>query len=238
MVEAIASINQLKSDQTPASATIQGKQQTIGETFDEFLLLLTTQLKNQDPTQPLDPNQFTQQLVSFAGVEQAVATNKKLDSLVNLTNQNGVSNAIALGTSFLGKEIEAAGDVGSLSKGGNVTYSYVLPEGATSSFITIRDSEGNPVLGVSGASTPGRHEFVWNGRNAGERQMPDGAYAISVGALDEKNSPLDVSTSVKGVVNGLIGGNGTAQVLVDNIAVPIDQIIAVRPAPEGAAATE
>ena len=53
--------------------------------FSTFLTLLTTQLKNQDPTSPLDTNQFTSQLVQFASVEQQINTNRSLGQLINLT---------------------------------------------------------------------------------------------------------------------------------------------------------
>src|SRR3546814_6821516 len=54
---------------------------SLADTFDTFLTLLTTQLKHQDPLNPMDTNEFTSQLVEFTNVEQAMLTNKKLDSL-------------------------------------------------------------------------------------------------------------------------------------------------------------
>src|SRR5919112_3505074 len=55
---------------------------TLAKNFDTFLSLLTTQLKNQNPLEPLDTNQFTQQLVQFAGVEQQIKSNETLNSLL------------------------------------------------------------------------------------------------------------------------------------------------------------
>ena len=62
----------VSGDQSSASAGSD-----LAETFDDFLLLLTTQLQNQDPLEPLDPNQFTEQLVQFSGVEQSIADYQK-----------------------------------------------------------------------------------------------------------------------------------------------------------------
>ena len=74
---------------------------SLAETFDNFLLLLTTQLENQDPLDPLDSNQFTEQLVNFTGVEQQVNTNKKLDQLLELqgTSQAAPSTTATPGSS-------------------------------------------------------------------------------------------------------------------------------------------
>src|ERR1043166_2811224 len=75
----------------------------LAESFDTFINLLTTQLKNQDPLSPLDSNQFTQQLVQMTGVEQQLATNDLLKKLVSNTS-NGVATAVSL----IGKQVRAA----------------------------------------------------------------------------------------------------------------------------------
>ena len=71
--------NALNSQQSTLNSSAQ-----LAEDFDSFLQLLTTQLQNQDPLSPLDTNEFTSQLVQFAGVEQQINVNQKLNSLVSL----------------------------------------------------------------------------------------------------------------------------------------------------------
>ena len=73
------------------TSTTATSRATIANNFDTFLLLLTTQLKNQNPLDPLDTNQFTQQLVQFAGVEQQIRTNESLEALVNLNKTSQLS---------------------------------------------------------------------------------------------------------------------------------------------------
>src|SRR5436305_350324 len=90
---------------TPATSKTGGAA-SIGKTFDQFLTLLTTQLKNQDPLSPTDSSQFTSQLVQFSQVEQAIDTNTKLDTLI-ATNQ---SNQLLQASTFLGHDVEAAGN--------------------------------------------------------------------------------------------------------------------------------
>ena len=87
------SVSGVGSSSSSSSNTID--RQTIANNFDTFLQLLTTQLKNQNPLDPLDTNQFTQQLVEFSGVEQQLKTNDFLASLVTANANTTNSNASA-----------------------------------------------------------------------------------------------------------------------------------------------
>src|SRR3954462_4168733 len=92
---------------------------TIAGNFQTFLQLLTTQLKNQNPLSPLDTNQFTQQLVQFAQVEQQIGMNSSLNALLSL-QQAGQTSA-ALG--FLGQAVTVSGDTAKLA-GGRASWSF------------------------------------------------------------------------------------------------------------------
>src|SRR5262245_57242902 len=92
---------------TPQAATSSTTtSSTIAGNFSTFLQLLTTQLKNQNPLDPLDTNQFTQQLVQFASVEQQINMNTQLGSLVTL--QKTAQTTAALG--FVGSTVTVDGD--------------------------------------------------------------------------------------------------------------------------------
>src|SRR5262249_25107311 len=75
----------------------------LSSDFNNFLTLLTTQLKNQDPLAPMDSTQFTQQLVAFTGVEQQINSNKKLDQLIALNQGDQMTSAV----NFIGTQVEA-----------------------------------------------------------------------------------------------------------------------------------
>ena len=87
------------SSSNSASATNDLATQQIAGNFQSFLQLLTTQLQNQNPLDPLDTNQFTQQLVEFAGVQQQLNTNSSLSTLVSLQQTAQSTQAL----SFVGK---------------------------------------------------------------------------------------------------------------------------------------
>src|ERR1700686_3412628 len=104
---------------TNASASSLVGQQGIADNFQQFLQLLTTQLKNQNPLDPLDTNQFTQQLVSFASVEQQINMNTQLSSLISL--QQTAQSTSALG--FVGQTVTVTGNTATLANG-QATWSY------------------------------------------------------------------------------------------------------------------
>src|SRR6188474_2303331 len=103
----------VSSVSSSSSAALDKSRATIAGNFDTFLQLLTTQLKNQNPLDPLDTNQFTQQLVQFSSVEQQLKTNEFLSSLVQANANSINSNAV----SYIGKTISASGTRSELANG-------------------------------------------------------------------------------------------------------------------------
>src|SRR3954465_14906774 len=79
-----AVVNNNKTPTSSKSDSTGLEKNTLAGNFQPFLTLLTTQLKNQNPLDPLDTNQFTQQLVQFAGVEQQMKMNSQMTSLINI----------------------------------------------------------------------------------------------------------------------------------------------------------
>src|ERR671917_423975 len=111
----------------------------IAKNFDAFLLLLTTQLKNQSPLDPMDTNQFTQQLVQFASVEQQLKSNDTLNALLTSTRGSAVSTA----ASFVGMQVTADGTTSRLSNG-KAEWSIEPARNAQVSLI-VKDRQGNVV---------------------------------------------------------------------------------------------
>ncbi len=95
--------------------------------FQTFLKLLTTQLQNQDPLDPMDTSQFTQQLVEYSQVEQQIDTNGNLQSLIS----QGTQQSAAYATGYLGKTVTVSGGEGSLANG-QAQWTYNLGADATS----------------------------------------------------------------------------------------------------------
>src|ERR1700688_2734894 len=107
---------------------------TLAGNFQSFLTLLTTQLQNQTPLDPLDTNQFTQQLVQFAGIEQQMKGNASLASLVSIDKAAQATQALA----YVGQNVSVDGTTAQFA-GGKATWNLNAPEDATTK-ITITSS--------------------------------------------------------------------------------------------------
>ena len=169
----------------------------IAGNFNTFLTLLTTQLQNQNPLDPLDTNQFTQQLVQFASVEQQINMNTQLQTLVSL--QQTAQNSQALG--FVGKTVTVTGTTAPLTNG-QAQWTFNPPSPATATF-TISDSTGQTVFSQTGTVQPGAQPFNWNGLDSSGRQWADGNYTLTITATGANGQSVAIPTTVTGVVNSV-----------------------------------
>ena len=147
---------------------------TLAEDFTQFLQLLTTQLQNQDPLSPMDSNEFTNQLVQFSQVEQAINSNTKLDNLVNLQLNNAATSAlgyVGMDASYVSAEI-------ALVEGEGTNIRYSLSDPAAVSKINIYDEESNLVYSGDANKAAGVHDFEWDGKDQLGETLPTGTYAV------------------------------------------------------------
>ena len=168
---------------------------TLAKNFSQFLTLLTTQLKNQNPLDPLDTNQFTQQLVQFAQVEQQLKQNDQLATLVAL--QKTAQATAALG--FVGETVVVDGANASLANG-SANWSLNIPKPAVVT-VNIRNASGQTVFSGNYTMNAGIQPFAWDGRGTNGTQWPDGSYTMMVTARDAGGQAVAVPTEVAGVVD-------------------------------------
>jgi flagellar basal-body rod modification protein FlgD len=193
------------SGTTPLPASSSGSSSLNGTTgatlagnFQTFLTLLTTQLQNQDPLTPLDTNQFTQQLVQFASVEQQLKTNDQLTTLVSLQQTAQSTQALT----FVGKTAAVDGSTAALSHG-EAAWKLSTPTNANVG-ISIANSTGQTVFtGTVPVSAGNSQPFTWNGIGSDGTQQPDGKYKLTATAADSTGNSVGVSTQIEGVVNSV-----------------------------------
>ena len=190
--------------------------------FSTFLTLLTTQLKNQDPTSPMDSNDFTQQLVMYSQVEQQIGTNDNLKTLI----AQGTSNAAAMTTGYLGKKVSITNGNASLTNG-SATWTYNLESTAASNQITISDSRGRIVYAGTGQTAAGNNTFTWDGKDNNGNQHADGAYKLTITATDSNGNTIDSSVASAGTVTQIDMTGATPQLVVGNMEVGLGDIAAV-----------
>ena len=191
--------------------------------LDSFLLLLTTQLKNQDPLSPLEPTEFSGQLVQFAAVEQQISTNDHMEQLVKLQNASLAASIIG----FVGTDVEAEINQVPLQNGeGNFTYT--LSSNAKNVVMSITDDKGKIMLTKAGERTAGDHEFVWDGKDVNGQQVPDGGYNVSVTPIGFEGAPVTAKVKIRGHVSGVTMGSGNATLDVGGVSIPLDKVLSIK----------
>lgn len=190
-----------------STSSISGSREGIADNFDTFLQLLTAQLKNQNPLDPLDTNAFTQQLVQFSSVEQQLKTNDFLSALVTANVNSVQTGAVA----YIGKTVAADG-VRSELVDGKAVWNFSLDDAATAT-VTIKDADGNTVYTEQGALQAGAGQFSWNGKTSTGGKAPDGTYTILMTGINAEGRTVPISTQFTGVVTG-VDFSGTEPVLL------------------------
>lgn len=192
----------------------------IAADFDTFLTLLTAQLQNQDPLDPLDTDKFVSQLVQFSSVEQTIQTNQNLETLIGLQSAAQTSNALAL----LGETVVFAGDR-AISENGAAQWRYAVPDGASAVALTVIDSEGRIVAQSAGVSAAGEHAFSWTGGTEG------GVYRLGVAAVDRSGASLTAAARSVADVTSVSTVNGAPRLttaLGDIALADVTRVIANR----------
>lgn len=206
---------------TNYSSTAATDQTGLNDNFDQFLTLLTTQLQNQDPLSPMDSTQFTNQLVSFSGVEQQIKGNDYLNKLLTMQTLN----MTALGVSFIGRDVQVAGTDFSMDGTKSAALTYSLPETATSGTVSITDKDGNVVYTQPAELTSGSHDFTWDGKDTSGNAVPAGDYTLTVSASNATNAAINVTTYVPGHVTSLESADdGTLMLNVGGQSVPLTDV--------------
>jgi flagellar basal-body rod modification protein FlgD len=195
---------------------------TLAGNFQTFLTLLTTQLQNQNPLDPLDTNQFTQQLVQFAGVEQQLKTNDQLQSL--LTLQQTAQSTQALG--FVGKTAVVDGSTANMVNKSAVWDLNVAKDSTVK--ISITNSTGQTVYTNSYAVAAGDNQtFGWDGKGTDGTQWPDGKYTLTATGTDGNGQTVGITTGIQGTVTSVDLTQSPPLLTINNQTYTVSQIKAI-----------
>jgi flagellar basal-body rod modification protein FlgD len=204
---------------TASSTAAAAASSTIAGNFNTFLTLLTTQLQNQDPTSPLDTNQFTSQLVQFASVEQQINTNTNLTTLINLSQASSLYQASAM----VGHEIRVTSTQLSLQSGtAGLQYTLTAPQPIN---VTISNASGVNVYQTTLTGSTGSNSWTWNGIGSDGQTQPDGAYNVSI--TTATGASAAVPFGVVGTVTGVTMNGTTPTVALGQLSVPMSSVNAV-----------
>ena len=196
--------------------------QQLGSNFNDFLKLLTTQLQNQDPTSPMDANQFTQELVEFTGVQQQVATNTSLSQLISLQQTSQIEQA----SNLVGKSVSVtSSEITLQNSAGEVTFQGSAGQQVG---IAVVDATGTPIADAALTATSGTNTWKWNGLDNNGNQVPDGAYRVAVETLSSNGgTPVAIPFDVVGTATGVSSNGTTSQLALGALSVPFSSVLDV-----------
>ena len=213
-----SSASSSSSNSSAVSASVQSE-------YNTFLTILTTELKNQDPTSPLDTNQFTSQLVQFSALEQNLQTNSLLQQLVTSQGQGQVNGALG----YLGHTVQATGDSFALdgTSSDTPTLSYSLASNATTAVMNIVNSSNQTVRQITVPVGAGAQSETFDGNDSSGKSLPAGTYTFNVQAEDSKGNAITATTFETGKVTGIDTTNGVVNLHMGSVIVPASNVVQV-----------
>ena len=207
---------------TTASATKPDAMASLSSNFSNFLNLLMTQLRNQNPpTSPMDANQFTSELVQFSSVEQQINTNTSLNKLIELTQATSVTQSSAI----LGKHATVQSSQIPLQNGsGTLNFTAPAAERVT---ITVQNASGATLRQVAVNAAQGANTWNWNGVGDLGQTVPDGAYTVVVTGGAPGAPASAVPFTIGGTATGVTVKDGSVNLQLGALSVPFTAVTSV-----------
>jgi flagellar basal-body rod modification protein FlgD len=215
---ATAATSSPTTDPTTGSSALD----SLSSNFGDFLNLLMTQLQNQDPTAPMDSNEFTSELVQFSSVEQQINTNTSLTQLIQLTQAGEVMQSSAM----VGKQVSVQSTDLALQNG-SAGVNFTAPA-AEQAMISITSDSGTKILDTVVNATKGSNTWTWNGEDASGNTMPDGTYTVAVTGVNADGSTSALNYTVTGTATGVqTDGSSSLTLQIGALSVPFSSVRSV-----------
>lgn len=197
---------------------------------DAFLQLLVAQMKNQNPAEPMDNNEFVNQSAAFSSLEQLINLSEQLDSLNKLVESLSSNNQLLTASNFIGKEVNYLGNYTTFD-GNDAEITFQLENKPAKVDITIIDGAGQAIAKLTTSeAVSGKNKVIWDGKNFNGQKVPEGTYAFQVDAYGENGVSMPVSTYSEGLVTGVVNDAGELKFNVNGNMVTMDQILSVNEA--------
>ncbi len=208
---------------TDATASANGAVSKLNADFNMFLKLLTAQMQNQDPLDPMDTSEYTQQLVQYSQVEQSIAQGATLKSILAAMTTQDLTQASGL----IGREAVFDSDLAGLSADAPATWGYSADRPVTRLTATITTADGTVVTtrDIDGTAREGR--FEWDGKLANGATAPAGAYALAITAKDAAGNNVPVTITSRGLVREVSAQNGAVALGVNGVTIPASALIRI-----------
>lgn len=210
---------------TTSATTAATSRSKLNANFDTFIKMLTTQLQYQDPMNPTDTTEFTNQLVMYSQVEQQMNGNDKLDKLIALQQGQGVQSALG----YMGWEVSTNSSNLPLQDN-EAHFEISIAKPAASVSLSITDSTGKFVRGLSLTDiSSSTGEIIWDGKDTNGNAMPAGTYKISASAKDTAGNSVTTTVKTYGIVTAIdVDSSGNTVLKMGDMTISPDDIKSVR----------
>lgn len=195
---------------------------------DDFLRLLTVQLRHQDPLNPLPNADFIAQTAQFTSLEQLQNMNRTLERLLAQLGGGAAAAGPAGAAALLGRTVTFNGSPVTLDGVNGATLAYRLPAGSPAVALQLLDAQGVPVRTMLvGQQGGGTHQVPFDGLDDAGRRLAPGTYTYRVAAADAAGKPLPGIITGGGPVSGLSVEDGRLLLLVGETRVPMSSVVGV-----------
>lgn len=207
----------LNSSATDDAVTANNNEATRAKSV-EFLQLLLIQLENQNPLEPTDTNELTNQLLTQSQLEQQIQTNEKLDAFLKQLEANAAFQSL----SYIGNRVEILGNNG-VVQNGKAEWSYIVDGTPKDIELTVTDAAGNILHKEAGSKGIGPHNFTLDGTGIEEGT---GVF-LFINALDDNGESLDGLVTTYVTIDGVDGSSGTEQVTAGNVQYKLSDVLKI-----------
>ncbi|MDD4933988.1 MAG: flagellar hook capping FlgD N-terminal domain-containing protein [Methylacidiphilaceae bacterium] len=188
---------------------------------DDFMRLMSAQLKYQDPVSPMKNEQMAAQLAQFSALEQMMNVNNNLEKMT--AGQKPSEHMIA--ASLIGKRVTTDSTHFQLEKGGTPELAFELPADAANVTVAMVTARGEVVREIElGEMQKGAQSVRWDGKNSKAQEQPLGEYSYKVSAADKDGKPIEIKTDNTGLVSGVTFEGGKSLLLVDGKKIAIEGV--------------
>jgi len=217
-------LNSVGSDPTILLPSAGDKKEGAPLEQDQFLKILMAQMKYQDPMNPVQGTDFTNQLAQFSSLEQLMKVNTNLGSV-----QSGQTELGQLAMpSYLGRHVLSKGSSIAVTNGTPAAARYDVKAAAASGTLTVFDQEGSIVrITDLGKKAAGRYDVSWDGKNMQGNPVPDGTYRFQTDFYDAEGSYVPSESYQTGTVQRVTFQDGSASFDLGTTQVPVESVIEV-----------
>lgn len=193
------------------NATGNAASSKLNADFDMFLKLLTTQMQHQDPLDPMDTAQYTQQLVQYSQVEQSIEQTATLKEMLAAFGTQNLMQASAL----IGAQVETTSPISGLGATTPAQWTWSAPRDVASMTATIKDDKGKIVDTMKIDATGTTGAFTWDGTTSAGKKVEPGLYTLELEGKDASGTKVATTAHSFGKVTDVELENGSVQLTIN-----------------------